>query len=179
MARKVVGVGSVGTRAWVVLLLGRDESDPLLLQLKEAQHSVLEPFAGGYPGKENGKRVVEGQKLMQAASDPLLGWYRLRALDNRRHDFYVRQLWDGKASIDITHLTSGGLANYAAVCGWTLSRAHARSGPRILSAAYLGSDDAFDQAVAEFAVRYADQSEEDHAGLVEAISSGRLQAKEG
>lgn len=179
MARKVVGVGSVGTRAWVVLLLGRDESDPLLLQLKEAQPSVLEPFAGGYPGRENGQRVVEGQKLMQAASDPLLGWYRLRALDNRRHDFYVRQLWDGKASIDVTHLTSGGLAKYAAVCGWTLSRAHARSGPRISIAAYLGTDDAFDQAIAEFATSYADQTEEDHARLVDAIASGRLPSKQG
>jgi uncharacterized protein (DUF2252 family) len=176
LARKVVGVGSVGTRAWVVLMIGRDEHDPLMLQLKEAKRSVLEPFAGRSGFANKGQRVVEGQRAMQSASDPLLGWYKLRALDGRVHDFYVRQLWDGKASIDVGHLDAAGLAAYAATCGWTLARAHARTGHRISIATYLGDDDAFDDALADFASTYADLNEHDHARLVAAIESGRLSA---
>lgn len=176
MARKVVGVGSVGTRAWVVLMIGRDEHDPLLLQLKEAKRSVLEPFAGRSRYDRKGQRVVEGQRAMQSASDPLLGWYKLRALDGRMHDFYVRQLWDGKASIDVSRLDAAGLATYAATCGWTLARAHARTGPRISIATYLGEDDTFDEAIADFARTYADLNEADHARLLEAVASGRLAA---
>jgi len=176
MARKVVGVGSVGTRCWVVLMIGRDADDPLLLQLKEAKRSVLEPYAGAYPSREKGRRVVDGQRLMQSASDPLLGWYRLRALDGKLHDFYVRQLWDGKASIDVAHLDEQGLARYAATCGWTLARAHARTGPRISIAAYLEDGDEFDDAMARFASTYADLNEEDHSRLVAAIDAGRVPA---
>jgi uncharacterized protein (DUF2252 family) len=176
MARKVVGVGSVGTRAWVVLMTGRDEHDPLMLQLKEAKRSVLEPYAGRSRYTYKGQRVVQGQRSMQSASDPLLGWYRLRALDGRMHDFYVRQLWDGKASIDVGHLDADGLVVYAATCGWTLARAHARTGPRISIATYLGEDDEFDQAIADFASTYADLTEDDHARLVAAIATGRLPA---
>lgn len=176
MARKVVGVGSVGTRAWVVLMIGRDDHDPLILQLKEAKRSVLEPYAGRSTYPRKGQRVVEGQRSIQSASDPLLGWYRLRALDNRMHDFYVRQLWDGKASIDVGQLDDDGLATYAATCGWTLARAHARSGPRISIATYLGDDDEFDEAIADFAHTYADLNERDHARLVDAIDTGRLDA---
>jgi uncharacterized protein (DUF2252 family) len=175
LARKVVGVGSVGTRSMVVLMVGRDEADPLLLQLKEAKRSVLEPYCGTSSYTQKGERVVEGQRLMQAASDPLLGWYRLRALDGKKHDFYVRQMWDGKASIDITNLTAAGLGRYAEVCALTLARAHARSGYRISIAAYLGSDDEFDNAVADFSVAYADLNEEDHARLSAEIDAGRLE----
>ena len=174
LARKVVGVGSVGTRAMVVLMIGRDDHDPLLLQLKEAKRSVLEPFVGMSAYKQKGQRVVEGQRLMQAASDPLLGWYRLKALDNKRHDFYVRQLWDGKASIDISKLSPVGLARYAEACALTLARAHARTGFRISIAAYLGETDEFDQAIAAFASTYADLNEADHAALSEAVVAGRV-----
>ena len=177
LARKVVGVGSVGTRAMVVLMVGLNEADPLLLQLKEAKRSVLEPYCGPSPYRNHGRRVVEGQRLMQTASDPLLGWYRLRALDAKVHDFYVRQLWDGKASIDVTHLTPGALASYAEVCGITLARAHARSGFRVSISAYLGDTDEFDDAVAEFAATYADLNEQDHAALLAAIESERLPAE--
>jgi uncharacterized protein (DUF2252 family) len=176
LARKVVGVGSVGTRAWVVLMLGRDADDPLFLQLKEAKRSVLEPYAGRWPGREKGQRVVDGQRLIQSASDPLLGWYRLRALDDRVHHFYVRQLWDGKASIDITRLDGSGFARYGATCGWTLARAHARTGHRISIAAYLGDTNEFDEAVADFAAAYADVNEGDHAALCTAIAEGRLES---
>lgn len=178
MARKVVGVGSVGTRAWVVLMIGRDEHDPLMLQLKEAKRSVLEAFAGRSEYRRKGQRVVEGQRSIQSASDPLLGWYRLRALDGRFHDFYVRQLWDGKGSVDVGHLDADGLAVYAATCGWTLARAHARTGPRISIATYLGADDEFDEALADFAETYADLNEADHAELLAAIDSGRLPASD-
>jgi uncharacterized protein (DUF2252 family) len=174
LARKVVGVGSVGTRSLVVLMVGRDEADPLLLQLKQAQRSVLEPYCGVSVYARKGQRVVEGQRLMQSASDPLLGWYRLRGVDNRVRDFYVRQLWDGKASIDLTHLTPAGLARYAEACGLTLARAHARTGYRISVSAYLGDTDEFDQAVADFAAVYADVNEGDHAELARAIEHGRL-----
>jgi uncharacterized protein (DUF2252 family) len=176
LARKVVGVGSVGTRSMVVLMIGLDEGDPLLLQLKEAKRSVLEPHCGPSEYRNRGQRVVEGQRLMQTASDPLLGWYRLRALDDRVHDFYVRQLWDGKASIDVSRLSADQLAKYAAVCGLVLARAHARSGFRVSIAAYLGDTDEFDHAIAHFADVYADVTEQDHASLTAAIEGGRLPA---
>ncbi len=174
MARKVVGVGSVGTRAWVVLFEGRDAGDPLLLQLKEAQHSVLEPYAGASTFASQGRRVVEGQRFMQTASDSLLGWYRLNALDGQMHDFYVRQMWDGKSSVDMTKLTAAGLRAYGDSCGWTLARGHARSGDRVAMAAFLGDDDAFDRAIATFATTYADLNEGDHSRLIEAIDLGRV-----
>lgn len=179
MARKVVGVGSVGTRAWVVLLVGRDADDPLLLQLKEAQSSVLAPFAGGTVYESEGRRVVEGQRLMQTAPDHLLGWYRLQAWDGIQRDFYVRQLWDGKASIDVTKLSAKGLRAYSESCGWTLARAHARSGDRVALAAYLGEDDTFEQAIAAFATSYADTNELDHARLREAVALGAVAAVSG
>jgi uncharacterized protein (DUF2252 family) len=176
LARKVVGVGSVGTRCLVVLMVGRDEHDPLLLQLKEAKRSVLEPYCGTSQFARKGQRVVEGQRLMQAASDPLLGWYRLRALDDRVHDFYVRQLWDGKASIDLSHLNGVSLRHYAEACGLTLARAHARTGYRISMATYLGEDDSFDRAIADFSSVYADVNERDHARLLAAIHDGHVVA---
>ena len=176
MARKVVGVGSVGTRAWVVLMIGRDTSDPLLLQLKEAMPSVLEPYAGQVPYESQGRRVVDGQRFMQAASDSLLGWYRLKAWDGKMRDFYVRQLWDGKSSIDVSRLNPVGLRSYGMACGWTLARGHARSGDRIAMAAFLGDDDAFDRAISSFASVYADVNERDHALLADAIDSGAIAA---
>lgn len=179
LARKVVGVGSVGTRAWVVLMMGRDADDPLLLQLKEAQPSVLAPYAGATTYESEGRRVVEGQRLMETAPDHLLGWYRLRAWDGQVRDFYVRQLWDGKASIDITKLSAKGLRAYGETCGWTLARAHARSGDRVAMAAYLGDDDLFEQAVTAFAARYADTNERDHQRLVDAVDTGRVNATVG
>lgn len=176
IARKVVGVGSVGTRAWVVLMMGARDDDPLVLQLKEAQPSVLAPYVGGTTYESEGHRVVEGQRLMQAASDPMLGWYRLVAFDGVRRDFYVRQLWDGKASIDVSRLSAKGLRRYVRRCGWTLARGHARSGDRIAAAAYLGDGDALDRALEHFAAAYADQTEQDHARLLEAIDRGELDA---
>jgi uncharacterized protein (DUF2252 family) len=176
MARKVVGVGSVGTRDWVVLMTGRDTSDPLLLQLKEATRSVLEPYARLSSYESQGQRVVEGQRFMQAASDSLLGYYRLSALDGQVHDFYVRQLWDGKSSIDVSRLSAPGLAAYGDACGWTLARGHARSGDRIAMAAFLGEGDAFERAVGEFAVTYADLNARDHRQLLDAIDTGRIPA---
>jgi uncharacterized protein (DUF2252 family) len=137
-ARKVVGVGSVGTRAWMVLLLGRDSNDPLFLQVKEAEGSVLEPFAGASRYRNQGRRVVEGQRLMQAAGDIFLGWLSMDGIDRNRRDFYVRQLWDGKGSVVVEEMTPRALTIYAGLCGWTLARAHARSGDRIAIAAYLG-----------------------------------------
>jgi uncharacterized protein (DUF2252 family) len=178
LARKVVGVGSVGTRAWIVLLTGADDSDPLFLQAKEAEASVLEPYASASRFENHGQRVVEGQRLMQAASDIFLGWCPAVGLDGRQRDFYVRQLWDWKRSVEIERLTPHGLELYARMCGWTLARAHARSGDRVAIAAYLGGGDAFDQAIAEFSEAYADQSECDHAALVAAIESGRVAAEE-
>ena len=173
IARKVVGVGSVGTRAWVVMLIGADDSDPLFLQAKEAEASVLEPYAGASRYRNHGRRVVEGQRLMQAASDIFLGWCHVTGLDGRERDFYVRQLWDWKRSAEVERLSPAGLEVYARMCGWTLARAHARSGDRIAIAAYLGAGEAFDTAIAEFSERYADQSERDHAALVAAIDSDR------
>ena len=140
-ARKVVGVGSVGTRAWVVLLLGHDESDPLFLQFKEAQPSVLEPFLGKSAFEQHGQRVVEGQRMMQAASDIMLGWERVETIDGETKDFYIRQLWDAKASAEIELMNAAELRAYGRACGWTLARAHARSGDRVAIAAYLGSGD--------------------------------------
>jgi uncharacterized protein (DUF2252 family) len=178
LARKVVGVGSVGTRAWVILLTGRDDQDPLFLQAKEAEASVLEPSAGPSQFRNHGRRVVEGQRLMQAAGDIFLGWCMVRGLDGRDRDFYVRQLWDWKRSIEIENLGPTGLEIYGEVCGWTLARAHARSGDRVAIAAYLGGGDSFDRAVCRFAESYAEQAERDHAALCEAIASGRLEAVE-
>jgi uncharacterized protein (DUF2252 family) len=179
LARKVVGVGSVGTRAWIMLLLGRDDDDPLFLQIKEVQASVLEPYAGKSRFTSHGQRVVEGQRLTQAASDIMLGWERLEGLDGITRDFYTRQLWDWKISADLETITPGRLVMYAEMCGWTLARAHARSGDRIALAAYLGGSDAFDQAIAEFAVAYAQQNERDYQALGEAVKSGRITAKTG
>jgi uncharacterized protein (DUF2252 family) len=176
MARKVVGVGSVGTRAWVVLMLGRDDDDPLLLQFKEAQASVLEPHLGSGPYRHHGQRVVEGQRLMQAASDVLLGWQRTSGLDGVQRDFFVRQLWDKKGSAVVEQMTERGMTVYASICGWTLARAHARSGDAIAIAAYLGSGEAFDRAMADFAESYADQNERDHAELRRAIVDGEVEA---
>ncbi len=179
MARKVVGVGSVGTRAWVVLMVGRDDDDPLLIQLKEAQASVLEAHLGPSGWPTSGERVVHGQRLMQGFSDPLLGWYELEALDHKRHAFYVRQLWDGKASIDLTGVSSEALADYARLCGWTIARAHARTGDRIAISSYIGSGDRFGEAIAEFAATYADVNERDFSALADAVAAGRLEAVRG
>jgi uncharacterized protein (DUF2252 family) len=176
IARKVVGVGSVGTRAWIVLLTGRDDSDPLILQAKEAQPSVLEPYVGPSRFDNHGQRVVEGQWLMQAASDSFLGWCPTTGIDGRERDFYVRQLWDGKGSSDVDAMTPRAMEIYARMCGWTLARAHARSGDPVAIGSYLGSGDAFDTAVAEFSRLYADQNERDHAALKAAIDSGRIEA---
>jgi uncharacterized protein (DUF2252 family) len=178
MARKVVGVGSVGTRCWIVLMLGRDEADPLFLQVKEAQRSVLAPFAGASKFANEGQRVVVGQRLMQASSDIFLGWNRVDSgLDGKPHDFYVRQLRDWKLSFNIGTMIPEGMRLYGELCGWTLARAHARSGDRIAIAAYLGSSAEFDQAIVQFAVGYADQNERDHRALAEAAASGRITAR--
>ena len=178
-ARKVVGVGSVGTRAWIVLLLGRDADDPLFLQAKEAEASVLEPYARSSRFKHHGRRVVEGQRLMQAASDIFLGWVSAPGIDGQRRDFYVRQLWDRKGSTDVALLDPPELATYGRMCGWTLARAHARSGDRIAIAAYLGKGSAFDNAVADFAESYADQNERDYEATVGAVSDRRLAVESG
>jgi uncharacterized protein (DUF2252 family) len=178
LARKVVGVGSVGTRAWIVLLTGRDDSDPMVLQAKEAEASVLEPYAGASRFRNHGRRVVEGQRLMQAASDSFLGWCPAVGVDGRERDFYVRQLWDWKRSVDTETLPPDGLAVYARICGWTLARAHARSGDPVAIGAYLGSGEGLDNAIAEFSRRYADQNERDHVAFLEAIGSGRIQAQD-
>jgi uncharacterized protein (DUF2252 family) len=180
MARKVVGVGSVGTRCWIVLMLGRDDSDPLFLQVKEAEASVLSRFVGASKYANQGQRVVAGQRLMQAASDIFLGWQRIKAgLDGRTRDFYVRQLRDWKFSVDIETMIPEGLRMYGALCGWTLARAHARSGDRIAIASYLGNSDIFDRAVTKFAAAYADQNERDYQSLVDAVASGRITAERG
>jgi hypothetical protein len=178
MARKVVGVGSVGTRAWVVLMTGRDDDDPLILQAKEAQASVLEPYAGASRFDNHGQRVVEGQRLMQAASDIFLGWCPARGIDGLQRDFYVRQLWDWKRSIDPEALAPKELAIYGRVCGGILARAHARSGDSIAIGAYLGAGESFDNAIADFSALYADRNEKDHQALLDAIASGRLTAED-
>jgi Uncharacterized protein conserved in bacteria (DUF2252) len=176
---KVVGVGSVGARAWIVLMLGRDADDPLFLQVKEAQRSVLEPFVRRSAFKNQGQRVVEGQRLMQAAGDIMLGWIHTIGFDGEERDFYVRQLWDWKASADVDGMDPTALELYGGLCGATLARAHARSGDRSAIAAYLGRSDRFDRALAAFAERYADQNERDHEALVDAIEAGRLEARMG
>jgi uncharacterized protein (DUF2252 family) len=160
-ARKVVGVGSVGTRCWIALLLGKDDADPLFLQVKEAEASVLEPHTGKSRFANHGQRVVEGQRLLQTAGDILLGWTRAEGIDGVQRDFYVRQLWDWKVSPPIEVMTPEILTIYAQLCGWTLARGHARSGDRIAIAAYLGAGDSFDRATADFSVAYADQIERD------------------
>jgi uncharacterized protein (DUF2252 family) len=161
MAHKVVGVGSVGTRCWIMLMLGRDDNDPLFLQIKEADQSVLEPYTGASRFENHGQRVVEGQRLLQAAGDILLGWIGSEGPDGVRRDFYVRQLWDWKISADVATMAHAVLKGYARICGWTLARGHARSGDRVAIGAYLGSSDTFDRAVADFAVAYADQNQRD------------------
>jgi uncharacterized protein (DUF2252 family) len=179
-ARKVVGVGSVGTRAWIALFLGRDVGDPLFLQMKEAEQSVLEAFAGPSRYENHGERVVAGQRLMQAASDTFLGWKRVeRGLDGRQRDFYVRQLHDWKGSANVEESVPEGMAQYGEICGRTLARAHARSGDRIAIAAYLGRGVEFDDAIASFAEAYADQNERDYQALVGAVQAGRVEATTG
>ena len=173
-AMKVVGVGSVGTRAWVVLMLGRDGQDPLFLQVKEAQESVLEPYAAPSQFDHHGERVVKGQQLMQAASDIFLGWVTVAGIDGESRDFYVRQLWDWKGSAQVELMSPRGMAAYGQICGATLARAHARSGDRIAISAYLGSKRSFDRAIAEFAERYADQNERDYEALMDAVGDGRI-----
>ena len=177
MAHKVVGVGSVGTRCWIVLMLGRDTGDPLFLQVKEAQDSVLCRYVGSSKYSNQGQRVVAGQRLMQAASDIFLGWQRVPTEDNGHRDFYVRQLRDWKFSLDVGAMIPRGLRVYGQLCGWTLARAHARSGDRIAIAAYLGGSDAFDQAITQFAAAYADQNAKDHEALLAAVKSGRIMAE--
>ena len=178
MARKVVGVGSVGTRCWIVLVLGLDHSDPLFLQVKEAEESVLEDFAGTSQYANHGQRVVAGQRLMQAASDIFLGWQRSQAgPDGTPHDYYIRQLRDWKRAADIAAMAPAAMGAYGELCGWTLARAHARSGDRIAIATYLGRSDVFDQAIAEFAAAYADQNERDYHALADAAGSGRVIAQ--
>ena len=178
-ARKVVGVGSVGTRAWIVLMVGSDDRDPLFLQAKEAQASVLEPFLGKSKHANHGQRVVSGQRLMQAASDVMLGWIRSDGIDGVKRDFYIRQLWDGKGSALVDLMEPSVLTVYAKLCGWTLARAHARSGDPAAIAGYLGSTSRFDQAVTAFAERYADQNEADYAALRKAVNTGRVTAEVG
>jgi uncharacterized protein (DUF2252 family) len=179
LARKVVGVGSVGMRSWVLLLLGRDDEDALILQLKEAGPSVLEAYVGRAEHSNNGQRIVVGQRLAQAASDIFLGWTRVEDETADARDYYVRQHRDWKVSIDVERIVPRGLATYAGWCAWSLARAHARSGDRIAIAAYLGGGDAFDRAVAEFSAAYADLNERDHAALAAAVREGRLVAVEG
>jgi uncharacterized protein (DUF2252 family) len=178
-AHKVVGVGSVGTRAWIALLLGRDESDPLFLQMKEAGPSVLEPFAGPSRLDHHGRRVVVGQRLMQASGDALLGWVTVDGFDGRRRDFYVRQLWDGKGSAEIETMDPKRMTIYAGLCGWTLARAHARTGDAAAIASYLGRSDRFDQAIAEYAETYADQNEADYDAVLAAERAGKLVVERG
>lgn len=180
MARKVVGVGSVGTRCWVVLLVGRDDSDVLLLQAKEAEASVLEEFLERSSYAQHGQRVVEGQRMMQAASDIFLCWATpTETADGRRHDYYLRQLHDWKGSWDPATMNHVGLLAYGQLCAWTLARAHARTGDRVAIASYLGSSDAFDRALVTFAATYADQNERDHSALEQAIRDGEVVAQAG
>ena len=178
-ARKVVGVGSVGTRAWILLMLGRDDDDALFLQLKEAQASVLEPFLAKSSLAKHGQRVVEGQRLLQAAGDIMLGWIRLTAPDGVSRDFYMRQLWDGKGSALVEFMDPRAMTVYAQLCGHALAKAHARSGDAIAIASYLGAGDTFDRALASFAEAYADQNEHDYNALSEAVASGRVVAETG
>ncbi|HSR94283.1 MAG TPA: DUF2252 domain-containing protein [Solirubrobacterales bacterium] len=179
VAFKVVGVGSVGTRAWIALLLGRDRRDPLFLQIKEAQRSVLEPYTAPSDFDLQGERVVHGQRLMQAASDTLLGWVRSPGIDGEQRDFYVRQLWDWKGSVQVDAMDARGLTAYAEICGMTLAHAHARGGDRIAIGSYLGKGDTFDRALAEFSESYADQNERDYEALRRGVDEGRVEADVG
>lgn len=174
IARKVVGVGSVGTRAWIVVMEGSSASDMLVLQIKEAQESVLERYVGKSPFLQHGQRVVEGQRAMQTAGDIFLGWTRAVGLDGKLHDFYVRQLWDGKGSFDLETINTESLTALARVCGWTLAHAHARTGNRFSISGYLGKSDTFDKALLSFAQSYADQNEQDYQGFMSAYQAGRL-----
>ena len=178
-ARKVVGVGSVGTRAWILLMLGHDDSDPLFLQAKEAQGVGIGALLGQEQICNHGQRVVEGQRLMQSASDIMLGWLRTDGVDGVSRDFYIRQLWDGKGSAVIEAMNPSALSGYARLCGWTLARAHARSGDAAAIASYLGTGDKFDHAMASFAETYADQNERDYAALKQAVDSGKVNAESG
>jgi uncharacterized protein (DUF2252 family) len=178
-ARKVVGVGSVGTRAYIVLLLGRDESDPLFLQIKEAEASVLEPFLGKSAFSQHGQRVVEGQHLTQAASDIMLGWLRATNLDGVERDYYVRQLWDSKGSVDVDTMNPKSLRMYAQLCGAALAKSHARSGDAIAIASYLGGSDATDRALSAFGEAYAEQNDLDYDALKAAAASGRVKVEVG
>ena len=179
MARKVVGVGSVGTRAWVILLHGAGQDDVLFLQAKEAEASVLERFTKKSQYGNHGARVVAGQRLMQASSDIFLGWQRTDGIDGASHDYYVRQLQDWKGSIDTDTMVPEGLEAYGKLCALTLARAHARSGDRFAMAAYLGNNASFEKALAKFAESYADQNERDYEAFAAACKSGRLHAEEG
>jgi len=180
LARKVVGVGSVGTRSWVALFVGRDDQDTLILQVKEAEASVLERFLAKSTFKNHGERVVDGQRLMQAASDIFLGWQRVAiGIDGRSHDYYIRQLWDWKLSPNVEGMDPLRLRIYAQVCGWTLARTHARSGDAVAIASYLGGSKAMSEALSKFARLYADQSEVDHQALVDAIAAGAVNAQTG
>jgi uncharacterized protein (DUF2252 family) len=177
MARRVGGVGSVGTRTWIVLLTGRDADDPLFLQVKQAGPSALEPYAVRDQARNHGQRVVQGQRLMQVDTDIFLGWLRATWADDTPRDFYVRQLWDWKLGAEVELMSPARLTVYGTLCGWTLARAHARTGDRIAIAAYLGSGKAFDRAIAAFAETYADQNESDHAALEKAVRAGRVAAE--
>jgi uncharacterized protein (DUF2252 family) len=178
-ARKVVGVGSVGTRCYILLLLGRDTNDPLFLQVKEAQESVLEGFAGKSTYPHHGQRVVAGQRLMQAATDIFLGWQRIKGLDGVTRDYYVRQFHDWKGGAEVDNLRAPSATLYARLCAATLARAHARWGDRIAITSYLGKGDTFDRAIADFCESYADQNERDYAAFAAAVKSGRLTARTG
>jgi uncharacterized protein (DUF2252 family) len=178
-ARKVVGVGSVGARAWILLLVGRDHGDPLFLQFKEAQPSVLEPFLGRSRFEQHGQRIVVGQRMMQAAADIMLGWERIEAIDGDTKDFYIRQLWDAKGSAEIELMNAAALSAYGGICGWTLARAHARSGDAVAISAYLGTGGQFDRAMASFSETYADQNERDYQALREAAKTGRVTVESG
>jgi uncharacterized protein (DUF2252 family) len=179
VAHKVVGVGSVGLEAWIALHLGRVDNEPLFLQIKQAEASVLEPYAGASKYKKHGERVVVGQRLMQASSDILLGWLRVEADMDKQRDYYVRQLKDWKGSAELEQMDPESLAVYGQMCGWTLARAHARSGDRVAIAAYLGSGDSFDQAIVAFAQAYAEQNQRDYQALTAAVKSGRIVAETG
>jgi len=179
LARKVVGVGSVGTRCWVALFVGRDNGDPLFLQVKEAEASVAEPFLGRSEYDHHGRRVVEGQRLMQGASDIFLGWDQVEGIDGVQRDFYIRQLRDWKGSVDTDQMTPQSMAVYGRLCGWTLARAHARSGDRIAIASYLGSGKAFDNAIVSFSETYADQNQRDYEALQKAAADGRIVVESG
>ncbi len=179
IARKVVGVGSVGTRAWVALLVARNQQDAIVLQCKEAQPSVLEAHLGRSEYDSHGERVVRGQRMMQAAPDLFLSWQRITDLSGDRRDYYIRQLWDWKASADLSRMSERGLLTYARACAWSLARSHARSGDRVALAAYLGKSDRFDKALARFSTTYADLNELDYRRLKDAQKLGEIPVEEG